>query len=304
MNMELETNTNYRKIPRAVMGKLTMEETCLYACLCFKADFISGMSHVLRKTLCGMAGIKKEDTVTKYTNKLQQLGFIEKSNAQDKEKTLAIYHVHIPEKDWIRIGEGLLEEEIEPKMKGFLILVKCLCLNNTNHTLYNKTEMAEKLNIDRKTFNKYLDKAIASGRITEEGKGYRVWDEFVMEDYPKARYYDKAIKENYDAIVNYCKEKGCIPPPYNEKLMQRLVEFRYSLPKEEVGFFDFTEDGRKKYTYYSLEYNLRKHCPSLPERITSLNYFLKALIQIKYYYKYLKEGVFDKKEKMKENRFY
>ena len=86
--------------------------------------------------------------------------------------------------------------------------------------------------------------------------------------------------------------------------MQRLVEFRYSLPKEEVVFFDFTEDGRKKYTYYSLEYNLRKHCPSLPEKITSLNYFLKALIQIKYYYKYLKEGVFDKKEKMKENRFY
>ena len=292
---------NFRKIPRMIMGLLTPEETYLYVCLCFKSDFENGESHVSRKTLCDISGIKKEDTITKYTNKFQNLGLIEKVLIPSElDKMLAAYRINIPDKDWIRIEAGFLDEDLSPKLKGFLVLFKCLCLNCTEITLYNKTGIAGKLNMDRKTVSKYLDEAINLKRIFEVSNGYRVADEFILTDYIKNFSRDATIEEQYQTICDYCWSKGCIPPQYDSQKLKRLNDWRFRFSKAEldelINESYSNEDKKSLHDYYNLEYNLKKSCKNLPPKIGSLDYFLKALIQHKDFYKYRNEGMFKPKK--------
>lgn len=297
---------NFRKIPRMIMGLLTPEETYLYVCLCFKSDFENGESHVSRKTLCDISGIKKEDTITKYTNKFQNLGLIEKVLIPSElDKMLAAYRINIPDKDWIRIEAGFLDEGLSPKLKGFLVLFKCLCLNNSEFTLYNKTGIAGKLNMDRKTVSKYLDEAINLKRIFEANTRYRIVDEFIITDYPT--YFDPVIKEIYQTISNYCKSKGVVPPPYDEYLLRILSSNRFCESKKSlertIGELDDIKDKRNWYSWFNLEYNLKKYCPNLPKKIGSLNYFLKALIQQEHFYELWKEGYYKKRPRRRKKLY-
>ena len=55
--------------------KLTLQEELVYCLIsCYSDRF--GVSHRTRQCLMNKTGIKKADTITKHTNRLQELGLI------------------------------------------------------------------------------------------------------------------------------------------------------------------------------------------------------------------------------------
>lgn len=131
----------------------------------------SGESHVLRETLREVTGIKDVDTISKYTAKFEDLGFLRKKynyrNNEGQLTTPVTYHVDIPKSNWVRFKKDLLLEDIPDELKAFLVLLKCLCINNTNIIYYNKTEISRRLNLSPKTVKKYIDLAIKYLKLVE-----------------------------------------------------------------------------------------------------------------------------------------
>ena len=286
-----EENKNYRVITRDIAGKLNLDETHVFMWLLFKSDYKTGESHVLRETLCKVTGVKDVDTISKYTTKFEDLGFLHKEhsyrNNEGQLTSPVTYHVNIPKSNWVRFKKDLLLEDIDNKLKAFLVLLKCLCINNTNITYYNKTEISEQLHLSTKTVKKYIDLAIEHGKLLEINNFFLITDNNIILDTPRPRLriLNGLAREKYDIICNYCIKKNVIPPPYDDKLMEILCQYRYNRPEPdlEAAVSNGDEQAKKNYNYYSLKYNLPKLCPNLPDQIYSLQYFLASLINRKIY---------------------
>ncbi|MCD7901517.1 MAG: hypothetical protein LUH22_17135, partial [Bacteroides sp.] len=179
-------NTKFRIIARRVAGLLNVDEMYVYMWLLFKSGFDTGESHIKRGTLCECTGFKDKDTITGYTNKFRDLGLLKKHGNNFIEanvwKTANEYILAIPQIDWIRINYGLLEENIPRELKSFLVLLKCLCLNNTNICLYNYKQIGEKLNINRNTVSKYTKQCIELGKIKDLESGFLITDNNIIAD--------------------------------------------------------------------------------------------------------------------------
>lgn len=151
---------NYRIIDRNIAGKLSANETYTLFCLLSKSDFKTGLSHVKQETLKDIIGIKKIDTLQSHLSKFYELNILRKKTSghiggKGYFKT-NIYHYQIPTDNWVRINLDLIKSQnIPSKVKGFLILLKCLCINNTNLLNYNKSQISRLLNNDVNLCNEF-----------------------------------------------------------------------------------------------------------------------------------------------------
>ena len=290
-------------ITRDIAGKLNLDETYVFMWLLYKSDCRTGESHVLRKTLCDVTGLKNEDTISKYTNKFKELELLDKYSIKGYNEeagrisTSITYTINIPTMNWVRFDASLLTEEIPNKLKAFLVLLKCLCLNNTNVTSYSKNKIAQLLNMDRGTVSKYMEMAIKEGKVIEINKVFFITDTNIIMDLPHVKdsftFLDKIAREKYKIIHDYCVERNVVPPPYDYKLMEILYLYRYNHPEPDL---EAAISNETEANYYSRKYNLSKLCANLPKQVYSLQYFLTSLINTKIY----KERFAQEKAEVKE----
>ncbi|MFR1813793.1 hypothetical protein [Dysgonomonas capnocytophagoides] len=222
---------NYRIIDRNIAGKLSANETYTLFCLLSKSDFKTGLSHVKQETLKDIIGIKKIDTLQSHLSKFYELNILRKKtrgHIGDKGyfKT-NIYHYQIPTDNWVRINLDFINNPNVPsKIKGFLILLKCLCVNNTNLLNYNKSQISRLLNIDIKTIRSYINLSLELKLIEETNSGFRILNKSILEDHktptvPKP--YMKHHIDYYYLIYNFCIENSLPIPCFDDYLVMKLL---------------------------------------------------------------------------------
>ena len=81
-------------------NELTITDELIYALLSCYSD-CKGVSNISRQCLADKAGIKKLDTVTNHTNKLEELGLIKKTYTFIGGKKLAHYQVMNPQHNFM-----------------------------------------------------------------------------------------------------------------------------------------------------------------------------------------------------------
>ena len=113
-NMKLENVFIVKK-----HDNLTITDELIYAVLCCYSNS-KGESNISRKCIADKTGIKKHDTITAHTNKLADLGLIEKEYTTEGGKRLVHYKVKRPQKDFIWISNDLMKLE-KPGLIGFTI---------------------------------------------------------------------------------------------------------------------------------------------------------------------------------------
>lgn len=249
----------YRIIDRNIAGKLSANETYTLFCLLSKSDYETGFSHIKQETLKDIIGIKKIDTLQAHLNKFYELNIITKKtkgHVGDKGyfKT-NIYHYQIPIENWIRINLDLINNPTIPsKIKGFLILLKCLSINNTNLINYNKSQISKSLNIDIKTVRSYINQSLEFKLIEETDSGFRILNKSILEDYktptvPKP-YMDHHI-DYYYLIYNFCIDNNLPTPRFEDHIIEQLlINFDvFVIEKLEANMDKF-----KNCKYLSLEY--------------------------------------------------
>ncbi len=170
--------TPYRKITSNIIGKLSLQEAFLFYCLALNADCYTMKSHIKQESLANFYGIKKTDQIREYLYKFQSLGLL-KIDKTDVHGQFGIFNRCIYTLDtahYVLISNKLYDESISKELKGFLVQLKCLCLNGTNTTLYNQKRIAEEMNLSTGTVSKYIKEAAECRYIKKDEKGIHLLD--------------------------------------------------------------------------------------------------------------------------------
>ncbi len=251
---------NYRIISRDIAGKLTPNETYTYFCLLSKSDFNTGKSYIKQTNLCELTEIKKIDTLQKHLKKFSEISLLKvKATLREGNKGIFrtnTYKLDIPLDNWVRVKHNLIDKDISPKIKGFLILLKCIALNNSNFIGFNKSEISRKLSLDLKTVRKYLKECISLGLVKELENGFIIFDNSFPIDLSLSEY-PPCYAENYKIICDFCNKNGYLIPNFDKKVMSNIFI---------------------RYNSNSLMERLNSHCKNLsPNQFYDLKYFAKAL---------------------------
>lgn len=160
----------------ATNTKLSLAEYLTYAFICSYSD--GKVSHISRESLMDLTGIKKADTITKHTNKLEELGLLKKHyKYSDKGNKVVEYHIKQLEAGYICISNEILHI-LKTNEIAFAIKLAALRLNGTNQILLSNNEIIKRLEIRKSSFYKYIDVLIQNNIVIKIQNGYIVNPEF------------------------------------------------------------------------------------------------------------------------------
>ena len=168
-----EPITPYRKITEKMAGKLKPKEAYLFYCLALKADLKTYESYIKQETLAHEYGINDTDQISERLYKFQSCGLLRivKTNLKGKYGKFQRCSYFLNTDNYVLISEVLKDEPISRQLKGFLILLKCKCLNGTNTTQYSQNKLAKELKLSVGAISNYINEAINNGYIGKDEKG-------------------------------------------------------------------------------------------------------------------------------------
>lgn len=206
--------TQYRKITEKIAGRLNLKEAYLFYCLALKSDFNIYQSHIKQESLAEFYGVKKTDNVKKGLYKLQSCGLIQINKTDEKGQygKFNRCHYQLYTEHYVLITDRLYSENISSELKGFLILLKCKCLNGTNTSKFSQNQLAKELNLSTGSVSKYMKLAMDNGYINKDEKGIHLLREdiflltvetpntFLHEHFPKTK--PQIRKDDYRFILD------------------------------------------------------------------------------------------------------
>ncbi len=117
------------------MNRLSTVDTYRYFYLVVKANWVTQETYIKQSALAEAWNLKKSSAVIKRFKDAKLLTKdIEHIRGQYGAFPRNTYHIIIGK--WVGISVALLDEPISDELKGFLILLKSLCINYTNRCLY------------------------------------------------------------------------------------------------------------------------------------------------------------------------
>lgn len=264
---------NYRNLDKNLFLKFTPNQAFIAACLAFKSDFQTGESHIHQDTLaqfCHCSISKVQDAITVF----KEIGFIRAikvhqfKTEKGEPRRENIYQLHIPDVNYFTICKGLLEKDIPSNVIGYVLILKCLCLNETNVCYYNLKKIANKTTIGYSTLkgkNGLHQKAINYGLIQSDKEKHTIIDTNILSgkglnipDLENNKYaIERVYVEQYKIIQSCCLKHHINPPKYDKELMRLITS---------------------SYVDYDLEKALNQRLPKVSEeRIERLSYVVKLL---------------------------
>lgn len=174
--------TSYRQITSNIAGKLNLLETYLFYCLALCSDCYTLESHIKQENLANFYGIKKTDQIREWLHKFESLGLIQidKTDIYGQYGKFNRCSYQLDTEHYVFITNKLYNEPISRELKGFLILLKCKCLNGTNTTLYSQNKLAEELSLAKGTVSKYINEAEEKGYVKRDKKGIHLLREDIF----------------------------------------------------------------------------------------------------------------------------
>lgn len=172
------TELSYRRITETIAGKLDLLEAYLFYCLALCSDCCTMVSNVKQEALTEFYGIKKEEQIRQWLHKFESLNLIQidKHPIKGKYGSFDRCRYTLNTEHYVLISKKLYSEPISRQLKGFLVLLKCKCLNGTNTCQYIQSVLAQVLNISPSTVSRYLKQAEDSGYIKRDDKGIHLKD--------------------------------------------------------------------------------------------------------------------------------
>lgn len=274
-------NRNYIVISKEIADKLLgnnkNRDAYIYAYIRLCSHFKTGISNVKERKLSELTGIP-EGSISEAIGRLKETELLKVENYSFRGMHTPItrnkYYFEVNPTNFFYVRNEFFYEDIEDELKGFLLRLKAICINDTNFTLYSVNRIAQELHSDNKTIKKYIELGVENKRIKALKKGFAILDTNILPHWYAGERYD----EIYDTISRYCILKGTIPPPMDKDLLSKLSML---FPESDAEVSDRIHENPAQLDViknkYSLQRNLERRCKHLPKRIDRLKYFIKAL---------------------------
>lgn len=172
----------YRKITELIAGRLKPKEAYLFYCLALKSDFITNESYITQDSLAKFYGIKDVDQIRDWLYEFQSKGLLTIVKYKVKGQYVIFHRCKyiLNVEHYNLISDLLKEEPISSQLKGFLILLKCKCLNGTNTTKFSQNQLANELGISTGAISQYMKDAIANAYVSKDEKGIHILREDIF----------------------------------------------------------------------------------------------------------------------------
>ncbi|MDH6306277.1 DNA-binding MarR family transcriptional regulator [Parabacteroides sp. PF5-5] len=172
---------NYREITELIANLLSLTEAYTFLCLAIKSDRDTYESNIKQDNLAAYINDNAfsekdaitQSTISKHISKFKAKGLLTINTrfVKGKNGKFARNKYFLNTEHYVLIDEALVKEPIPNELKGFLVLIKTLCLNSTNLCRYSIRELENIMVIKKSTIGKYLKMAIDMGYIKRTSKG-------------------------------------------------------------------------------------------------------------------------------------
>ena len=258
-------------------GNSKCSDAYIYACLFSTIDYKTGKSKYNQDTIRKKFDIP-ESTLKDSIKRLEEVGLLKIQRRNYKKNNNYIrknyYYMNPDPINFFFLLNSYFPLDIDRKIKGFILVIKTICLNNTNtyftkkpiNSTINKTELSNLLGLERKTIDKYLKLGVESNLIEVIGDKIIVIDKYFPLNISNTRY-----SEIRKTIQDICIRNNAEIPIMKDEDIKRIY-FYYpnsELDLEKTGDVIFIENESLKYT---LENRIKK----LPKTF-SIKYLFKIL---------------------------
>lgn len=283
--MKNTVSENYRLVPIEAARRLSNKALYTYVVMLFKSDFNTYHSAVNQDTVAAITG-RCQRTVGNHVEKMEQAGLVKVTRTQlERERKKDYYDFARPAKDFIICDHSLIDMELEgltleqqSDLKGFLLMVKCMCVNNCNFTYYSYKQMASKLGIGETAIKKLMPQLIERGlveRLTHR-TGYRILTTCFDKGntYPFPEDTPKRYRSIYNDIRWWCHERGMECPAYKQEYISAIATEEWMDSEERRTH----RNDAERMARYDLPTVLTARLPHLTEAPQSLAYFVQVLV--------------------------
>lgn len=239
------------------------------------SNYKDGESHVTIEKLVKLTNIN-ERTIRRSIRRLEESELLKiTTHFSDETTRHNTYSTDFRMRNFFMLDREFFQQGYNPKIAGFLLLLKCVCINGSNTIGWNKREIADGIGMARNTVSVLLEESLRHNLITHDEWGYKLTgDYFINDSIPKI---SKAI---FDTLEQFCIERGSKLRPYKSRSKVAL---------ELIGAWYQPLADYRENPYIDLRYNLERRCPQqLPPEV-SIEYFLKPLKLQTLYDQYLWE---------------
>ena len=257
---------NYTVIPKSIVnfqtGNSKPVDIYVWATIKCCSNHKTNISHITEEKLSLLTGLD-ERTIRRVIKRLKDAGYmtVQTTVKEDADRGFIkrnSYKIKPANKDYFFLDNSFFKRNYPAKIAGFLLLLKAICLNNTDTIQWSISQIAKGIGLSRNTTTALLNECLQLRLIKPISNGYELTAGCFINS--AVRKTDAGI---YKEICDFCKAKDIAIPNWDKRAMSVLLT-------------KYNAIGLSRTEPISITYQLDKRCKNLPEKV-SLPYFIKAL---------------------------
>ena len=257
---------NYTVIPKSIVnfqtGNSKPVDIYVWATIKYCSNHKTNISHVTEEKLSLLTGLD-ERTIRRSIKRLKDAGYltVQTTIKEDADRGFIkrnTYYIAPIKTNYFFLDNSFFQKNYPAKIAGFLLLLKAICLNNTDTIQWSNSQIAKSIGLSRNTITALIKECQQLGLIKPISNGYEL---------TAGCFINSSVKKTnagiYKELCDFCKAKGVAIPNWDKRAMSVLLT-------------KYNAIGLSRTEPISITYQLNKRCKTLPEK-ASLPYFIKVL---------------------------
>ena len=257
---------NYTVIPKSIVnfqtGNSKPVDIYVWATIKYCSNHKTNISHVTEEKLSLLTGLD-ERTIRRSIKRLKDAGYltVQTTIKEDADRGFIkrnTYYIAPIKTNYFFLDNSFFQKNYPAKIAGFLLLLKAICLNNTDTIQWSISQIAKSIGLSRNTITALIKECQQLGLIKPISNGYEL---------TAGCFINSSVKKTnagiYKELCEFCQSKGVTPPNWDKRAMSVLLT-------------KYNAIGLLRTEPISITYQLNKRCKTLPEK-ASLPYFIKVL---------------------------
>ena len=257
---------NYTVIPKSIVnfqtGNSKPVDIYVWATIKCCSNHKTNISHITEEKLSLLTGLD-ERTIRRVIKRLKDAGYltVQTTIKEDADRGFIkrnTYYIAPIKTNYFFLDNSFFQKNYPAKIAGFLLLLKAICLNNTDTIQWSISQIAKGIGLSRNTITALIKECQQLGLIKPISNGYEL---------TAGCFINSSVKKTnagiYKELCEFCQSKGVTPPNWDKRAMSVLLT-------------KYNAIGLLRTEPISITYQLNKRCKTLPEK-ASLPYFIKVL---------------------------
>ncbi len=257
---------NYTVIPKSIVnfqtGNSKPIDIYVWATIKYCSNHKTNISHITEEKLSLLTGLD-ERTIRRSIKRLKDAGYltVQTTIKEDADRGFIkrnTYYIAPIKTNYFFLDNSFFQKNYPAKIAGFLLLLKAICLNNTDTIQWSISQIAKGIGLSRNTITALIKECQQLGLIKPISNGYEL---------TAGCFINSSVKKTnagiYKELCEFCQSKGVTPPNWDKRAMSVLLT-------------KYNAIGLLRTEPISITYQLNKRCKTLPEK-ASLPYFIKVL---------------------------